>query len=133
MKIEREVVQDLLPLYLEGEVSPATRRLVEECLAQDPELQKLVQSSQSKRDVPQVPLRTEPVLRVLEQTKRQLNRQKWLQFFALLLTITPFTFVVQGGELQFFLLRDAPAVLLPLWGGAVVCWLFYWRLRRGLQ
>ena len=41
MTVDPEVIRDLLPLYLAGEASPATRRLVEEHLAADPELARL--------------------------------------------------------------------------------------------
>ena len=38
MNVTREVILDLLPVYLSGEASPATRTLVEEYMKQDPEL-----------------------------------------------------------------------------------------------
>lgn len=38
MNVTREVILDLLPVYLAGEASPATRTLVEEYLKQDAEL-----------------------------------------------------------------------------------------------
>ena len=38
MNITREIILDLLPVYLSGEASPATRSLVEEYMKQDPEL-----------------------------------------------------------------------------------------------
>ena len=38
MNIPKEVILDLLPVYLAGEVSPATRAWIEEYLAQNPEL-----------------------------------------------------------------------------------------------
>ena len=38
MNVTREVILDLLPVYLAGEASPATRAFVEEYLKQDPEL-----------------------------------------------------------------------------------------------
>jgi hypothetical protein len=45
MKVTREVVQDLLPLYLAGEVSEGTRELVESYLKTDPELAQAVELS----------------------------------------------------------------------------------------
>jgi anti-sigma factor RsiW len=45
MKLDPEVIQDLLPLYLAGEASPATRRLVDEHLAADPELARLARAA----------------------------------------------------------------------------------------
>lgn len=42
MKVSREVIQDLLPLYLAGEVSEDTRILVEEYLETDPDLAAII-------------------------------------------------------------------------------------------
>ena len=38
MNVTREVILDLLPVYLAGEASPATRALIEEYMEQDKEL-----------------------------------------------------------------------------------------------
>ncbi len=56
-------------------------------------------------------------LETLERTKRALRRQKWLQFFALLLTLAHFMSYGTGGQLNFMMLRDSPLSLIPLWEG----------------
>ena len=43
IEIERNVILDLLPLYLAGEASPDTQALVEQYLASDPELAETVE------------------------------------------------------------------------------------------
>ena len=43
MKVTRDVIQDLLPLYLGGEASPDTVALVEHYLETDPELAEMAQ------------------------------------------------------------------------------------------
>src|SRR5262245_56310167 len=45
MSISRNVIKDLLPLYLAGEVSEDTKALVEEYLQSDKELAKMVTES----------------------------------------------------------------------------------------
>ncbi len=45
MKITRNVIEDLLPLYLAGEVSDDTRALVETYLESDPELATSIEQS----------------------------------------------------------------------------------------
>ena len=42
MNVTREIVKDLLPLYVSGEASADTRTLVESFLREDPELARLV-------------------------------------------------------------------------------------------
>lgn len=44
-RIPQHVILDLLPLYIEGEVSNETHSLIEEYLKQDPQLAKLVEQA----------------------------------------------------------------------------------------
>ena len=45
MKLEREVIIDLLPAYFSGEASTATRRLVEEFFRENPDFEKSARSA----------------------------------------------------------------------------------------
>ena len=55
MKVTRDVIQDLLPLYLSGEVSADTSALVKEYLETDPELAKLAEQA-TANDLSEVPI-----------------------------------------------------------------------------
>ena len=52
MEITREVILDLLPLYLANEVSSATRALIEEYLETDPKLAKLARQQKAAIELP---------------------------------------------------------------------------------
>lgn len=130
MNVTREVIKDLLPLYQEGEVSPDTRRLVEEYLKTDSELRDQMAAPTFGQQRLRVEGEVDQALATLERTKRVLRRQKWLQFFALLLTLAPLTSYGTGGQIKFMVLRDAPWSLLPLWGGAAIFWFLYLKSRR---
>jgi hypothetical protein len=72
MKVTRDVILDLLPLYLADEASADTRVLVEHYLENDPELADSVRHSTAielPRDIP-VPLTKENEMKTFEQTKR---------------------------------------------------------------
>ena len=71
MRITREVIVDLLPVYASGEASSATRTLVEEYLSQDPELmeQVLRLKSEDHLDFPEVTVPPELAMRSLRRTK----------------------------------------------------------------
>ena len=43
MKVTRDVIYDLLPGYFSGDISPATRALVDEFLQQDPEFRQMME------------------------------------------------------------------------------------------
>jgi hypothetical protein len=72
MEITRNVVLDLLPLYLADEVSADTRVLVEKYLNTDPELADLAEQSKSinlTADIP-IPLTMEDKMEAYKEAKR---------------------------------------------------------------
>lgn len=74
MKVTRNVVLDLLPLYLADEASSDTRALVESFLETDPELASIVQQQAAAgipKDVP-VPLTKEDQMEAYKQAQRVL-------------------------------------------------------------
>jgi len=98
MKITKNVILDLLPLYLANEVSQDTRTLVENYLETDKELAALAKQSDAMElpgDIP-VPLTDEDKMKTYKKTR-------WLLFltivilsilFALILGATFYTFFV---------------------------------------
>lgn len=90
MTITRDVILDLLPLYLANEASADTRALVEEFLAADPQLAKLIEQSkvaQFDLEVPP-PLTKEHEMKTFEKTRFLLFQQKL--FLALAVAATLF-------------------------------------------
>lgn len=72
MEITRNVILDLLPLYLADEVSVDTRALVEKYLETDPELAKVAKQSVAMElpgDVP-IPLTKEDEMEAYRKAKR---------------------------------------------------------------
>jgi hypothetical protein len=72
MEITRDVILDLMPLYLADEASLDTCKLVEEYLESDAELAKLAERSKAinfSEDIP-VPLTKEDKMEAYEEAKR---------------------------------------------------------------
>jgi anti-sigma factor RsiW len=77
MEITRDVILDLLPLYLADEVSADTRALVEKFLETDPELAEIAKQSATmdlSEDIP-IPLTKENEMEAYEEAKRLLFRR----------------------------------------------------------
>jgi anti-sigma factor RsiW len=73
MNVSREVILDLLPLYLSDEASPDTRTLVEQQLAADPDLARLAaQWQQRLPQVPPPPVNPDAEALAYREAKRQL-------------------------------------------------------------
>jgi len=72
MEITRDVILDLLPLYLAGEVSPDTRALVEQYIENDPQLANIARMSQAMHlegDIP-IPLTKDDEMETYRKTKK---------------------------------------------------------------
>jgi hypothetical protein len=140
MKVSREVILDLLPLYLAGEASPETAALVEEYLKHDAVLQGQVDQDGMKNlmtaPASATALPVELELRSLRRTRSMLRWQRVTFSWALALSIVSFGGVgyIDSGHAAFhFIVRDYPQVFWPCLLLAVQCWIWYfvlrWRLR----
>ena len=77
MEITRDVILDLLPLYVADEVSVDTRALVERYLETDPELANIAEQSTAmalSEEVP-IPLTKEDEMEAYEEAKRLIARR----------------------------------------------------------
>jgi predicted anti-sigma-YlaC factor YlaD len=139
MNVTREVILDLLPVYLAGEASPATLALIEEYLQQDQELAQRVRLQSADKLAGIGPSAPPPdlELRSLRRTRALLGWQKWLfglgiTFAALALT-SEISF--EKGRIQefHFLMRDFPAQFGSFAVLAMACWIGYYSIRSRLR
>lgn len=73
MAVTRDVILDLLPLYLSEEASHDSRALVAEHLEKDPELARLAQQWKERLpDPPPAPLRPDAQAIAYQEAKRQI-------------------------------------------------------------
>ena len=136
MKVTRDVVTDLLPVYLANEASADTRALVDEFLGQDPEFAGLVKDKRSEELLGALPgkaLGTNVERETLERTKNLLRwRAHWFSL-ALVFTLFPLNCVFSSKGLVWIMLRDAPAFAETCWIAAVVFWVLFLRTRRRVR
>lgn len=123
MKISRDVILDLLPLYLANEASEDTRALVEQFLADDPALLKLVEQANQvpwSAEIPP-PLNKEHEMISFEKTKQMLFQQKLFLALAVgtTLLLIAFRFDENGAE---WLWINSPAAA---WAIIIVAGLFW--------
>ena len=135
MNVTKDVVLDLLPVYLAGEASADTRGLVEEFLRQDPDLAERIRQQWTKGlgSSPPPALPPDLELRALKRAHGQI----WLQILlfgvmvAALGTMMVLKFTFGPGGLQEVHTRSlAPWLFLVI---GVGCGLGFLRLRLGLR
>ena len=121
MKITRDVITDLWPVYQSGEASADTRALVENFLREDPEFARLLseESSSSLLDPIPVPLQPDHEMKTFQKTKRALVAKDWPLFFALVFSGLAFGRIVSDTSFdvspRHFIATAAVAGLFWIW------------------
>ena len=139
MEITRNIIQDLLPLYLAGEASPETRVLVEEFLARDPALaaEAARQKSGSVEKILAggtiMPLPQDHEAETLARTRAKLQRTAWILALAIAFTLVPFSFTFDNGHITWMMVRDVPRMAFAYWAAAAGSWIAYFIKRHRLR
>lgn len=128
MEITRYIIQDLLPLYLAGEVCPETRALVEEFMARDATLAAEVErlKSDSLKQIltggTNMALPQDHEAQTLARTRSELTHRSWNLGLAIAFTVFPFSSIFAGGHVQWMLVRDIPSLAMASWAAAFGFW-----------
>jgi hypothetical protein len=132
MNITRDVVQDLLTVYLSGEATADTRALVEEWLRADPDLAR--QADEARRvDLPPVTLPAPSVeQRAFARTKRGLRLRSIMLGVAIYVSTLPLTVTFNRHGFQGLMIQDwwERILLLAIAAGL---WVVYFRMSRPLR
>ena len=126
MTVSRDVVVDLLPLYLAGEASAGTRDLIDGYMKEHPDFAVEMRSRVERgaemfgTATPALPDQEKATLERVRRFNR--NRTYWLGF-AIAYTLVPLSFVFVGSDVRWVMLRDNPKQAILFWICAAGCWL----------
>lgn len=130
MKVTRDVVNDLMPLYVAGEASADSRVLVEDYLRLHPGDFK----GETPTALPHVDAPQSIELLSLERTRRALERRPRIFALAIFLTYAIFSFRFDESGLRFVIFRDAPIVAEGLLAAGLGVWAMFlsieWKCRQ---
>ena len=130
MNITKDIINDLIPLYVANECSADTRALVEEYLQRNPaqavELRRIM-STPVPRNVPVAQDLGEA--QAFREARRRLRRRSWLMAFAIFFTLAPFSFVFTNAT-TWWMPRDAPKSAAIYGVIGMVLWIVYALERR---
>ena len=131
MDITRDVVKDLVTVYLAGEASADTRALVEDWLRSDPNLASQVERARGL-ELPAVAAPTPTVeKRAFDRTRRRLRGRAVVLGAAIYFTTLPLTVTFGSDGFHGLLLEDWTA-RIPALVVAAALWVVYWRMSRRL-
>ena len=132
MKITRDVITDLLPVYLSGEASADTRTLIEEFLTENPEFAELIAEQGKPLEKTNINLPKESEMKTLENTKSLLRKRSLYLAFAIFFSLFTVSFKFGAGGIQ-WMWADSPIVAVVCLIVGVVMWVGYARTNRGLN
>ena len=125
MNVTKEIINDLIPLYVANECSADTRALVEEYLKQNPqqaeELRRIIGTTVPKSVPSAIGLDEVGSFR---EARRRLRRRSWLMALAIFFSLAPFSFFWTSKR-TWWMLRDAPASAAVYATLGVVFWIIY--------
>lgn len=135
LNVTRDVVKDLLTVYLAGEASADTRALIDDYLRTDPVLAREVDAARAEQlGLPAVPAQPPTAEKqALDATRQLLKSRTSTLAMAILFTLLPLSFVFEGSRITFLLIRDAPVVGLAWWGTAAALWIWHAWIRSRLR
>jgi hypothetical protein len=133
MKVHRDVVIDLLPVYFSGEASPATKELVEDCFRVDPELERIARSANRPVEVMKVaPVPSsaweEKLALELGRERARVRAEAWhtSALTALLFSVATAMFTIRDHILVFTVWQSGLAVGLVFPVVACIAWIVFW-------
>ncbi len=134
MKISKEVIKDLLPLYASGEASEDTCQLVQQYVADDPEiaglLREMTAGEQLLSQKPPVPDLANAEVRSFQKARLLVRYRSGILGAAIAYTLLPFTFVFSDGHIHWIVISDMPGAAISSLVVALVLWAAYLFLSR---
>lgn len=132
MKITRDVITDLLPVYFSDEASADTKALVNEFLKDDPEFAKLIGEKDDTLPESEIKLTKETEMNTLNETKKLLQKRANYLGLTIFFFLLPASFKVDENGFH-WLLADTPIVIAILLIFGIFFGIQYWLTNRELK
>ena len=133
MKLEREVIVDLLPAYFSGEASSATRVLVEDYFRENPEFEKSARAAAGPLESLKVPphaLDPEKERLTLERARLVVETRSTFLWMAILFTLLLGFFHIRDHKIVWVLWEGSAVRGIILSATAIFLWFMYFQTRK---
>ncbi|HSM86541.1 MAG TPA: hypothetical protein VLT16_10340 [Candidatus Limnocylindrales bacterium] len=133
MKVDRDVIIDLLPAYFSGEASQATRELVEACFRDDPDFEKEARAAGAPLDSLRINAKVAEAVEEklsLERSRRLMQTRTTFFWLAVLYSLLPFLFTIRDRRIVWIMFDPTPTTGIVFAAIGVFFWLGYFLLRR---
>jgi hypothetical protein len=124
-------MDDLMVLYLSGDASPETRRLVEEYAAAHTDYANLLRDAGKPLALPEP--KADKEMETLKMTRQFVFLRTLFMAGAILFTLLPLTIVVRNGAITFLMFRDLPGTGPAFWSIAAASWVACFVMHRQVR
>jgi hypothetical protein len=132
MTLPPAIMNDLLTVYLAGEASPETKRLIEEYASSHPEFTAKLMGA-AAFSLPVSSTQPDVHLQALKQARQFVTLRSIFLGSAIFFTLVPFIQVFRNGHLYFSLMRDAPPLAIAAASIAGASWIACYVMHRGIR
>ena len=132
MKLDRDVIVDLLPAYFSGEASASTRALVEEHFRENPEFEKFARSAGGPLEILKAPMAqpdSEKEKYALERARMVTETRNSFLWLAIFFSLLPLLFHIQNHRIVFALWQGSAFRGIIFSSVAGFLWLLYFYMR----
>ncbi len=136
MKITKNIILDLLPLYFSGEASKDTVTFVENFFADHPDFAEEAQKLKANLIPNEIPisLTQEDEMKTLNKTRLMIRLRSIFLPIAIFFTLLPFSFVASSERgLVMWVVRDFPGAAIIFGSIALISWIGYFVVRQRLS
>lgn len=132
--LPREVMNDLMPVYLAGEASRATKQLVENYASEHPDFAAALRAA-AELELPKLGQSPSPDLEIaaLRKTRQFILLRSIFMGSGLLFTLTPFLFHVGPHGFEWLLAGREPGLVWASASLAAASWVAYWIMNREVR
>jgi anti-sigma factor RsiW len=128
--VTRDVITDLLPVYLSGEASADTKVLVESYIKSNPDFAQFVkQESRTAFGGRSALVAPDREMVALRRAKRRLQKKTWHLVLAIFFTFTTFAFSIEPTGIT-WTWEVSPLLTLGLGAVAALFWIAYFQTNR---
>jgi hypothetical protein len=132
MKITKDIITDLLPVYFSGEASADTKKLLEDYLKENPEFATLIAEQNTFLPESQIYLTEENEMKTLNETKKLLQKRANYLGLTIFFLLLPASF--RAGEKGFrWLWADMPIAIVIFLLLSIFFGFQYWLTNRKLR
>lgn len=131
--VRKDVLEDLAALYLAGEATAGTRRLLEDYARQHPEFNhRLRGATQWAAPQPPAPAAADAEAQALRRTREAIRLRTLFTAMGIAFTLLPLSFTFHGNQVKMLFFPEQTGLIASFWSVAAASWVAMYVMTRAI-